>query len=159
MGAECDTKLSVCNGARGNRCIRLFVCEYLKGKKNRKWRVHPINAVRHAMGTSGCNNRRIEPWTLQLRLDLFVLSFYSVSSVSHNSGRCCIALSNISISMGKHYSNRKWSTRPEENVIIQERESEIPQAMDVNCAPVWRAPFKDTQRCDVSEQDSTCALA
>jgi hypothetical protein len=51
------------------------------------------------------------------------------------------------------------STTPEENIVIQERDSQIPQETDVNCAPVWVAPIKDTQSCDVSQQDSTCVLA
>jgi hypothetical protein len=51
------------------------------------------------------------------------------------------------------------STRPEENIIIQWRESQIPQVMDVNCPPVWLAPFKDTHSFDVSWQDSMYILA
>jgi hypothetical protein len=35
------------------------------------------------------------------------------------------------------------STMPEENIIIQERESQIPQVTDVNCPPIWLAPLKD----------------
>jgi hypothetical protein len=33
--------------------IAFLVCEYLKGKVNRKWRVHPINAERHRNGHMG----------------------------------------------------------------------------------------------------------
>jgi hypothetical protein len=31
------------------------------------------------------------------------------------------------------------STKPDEIVIIQDRESQIPPVTDVNCAPVWLA--------------------
>jgi hypothetical protein len=51
------------------------------------------------------------------------------------------------------------STAPEEHVISQDRASQIPHLTDVKCTPVWLSPFKSTQSCDVSQQDSTCVLA
>jgi hypothetical protein len=38
------------------------------------------------------------------------------------------------------------STTREENVIIHERESQIPQVTEVNCMPIWQAPLKDTTK-------------
>jgi hypothetical protein len=66
------------------------------------------------------------------------------------------------ISMVKHRQQQKqqndeaqWKMKQQ---LIQE-DNRIRQVTNVKLAPVWPAPFESTQKCDVTQQGSTCLLA
>jgi hypothetical protein len=55
-------------------------------------------------------------------------------------------------------TTKRWNTVKDETSVIQ-KDNRIRQVTNVKLAPVWPAPFEGTQRCDVTQQGSTCVLA
>jgi hypothetical protein len=123
--------------------------EYLKGK-NRKWRDHPLNAVRHHKGHfyTLCTPLREVPATCLHYFRMKARTFDELLSCGQNHLKK--SDTNVRAATGtKEMRTITISTTPEENLVIQVRECQIPQVTDVNYAPVWLAPFQDTQSCNV----------
>jgi hypothetical protein len=126
-----------------------LVCEYLKGKKNIKWCVHPINAVRQCDGKFYTLYRALWDDPVKFLITLEWKHVWRTSLAFKTIWRSDINMRaavkpEIMLETPEQKTTQRWSTKPE-NVIIQARESQIPQMTDVNCAPVWLAPFKDTK--------------